>query len=146
MKYEVTIQNEKNNFLENEVESLNKKLQEALRNGLKQRKKNYYWKNVAHNNSTSDSYSQSYVDELNQQIRFLQNEKLELEEKIEEFVTQKVNFFHNGIYDDNIRMVYQDLLCMGLSTRNVEKVVKIVLKDLLGFEAEKLPKANICPI
>ena len=53
---------------------------------------------------------------LNEQIMYLQNEKLQLEERMHDFVANKVNFFHNRKYDDNICAVYQDLLCMGLST------------------------------
>ena len=39
-------------------------------------------------------------------------------------------------------MVYEDILCMGLSTRNVKKVIKIVLEKLAGVECERLPKAT----
>ena len=42
-------------------------------------------------------------------------------------------------------MVYEDIMCMD-STRNVEKVIKIVLEKLAGIECERLPKAtfSIC--
>ena len=39
-------------------------------------------------------------------------------------------------------MVYEDILCMGLSTRNVEEVIKIVLEKLVGIECDRLPKAT----
>ena len=39
-----------------------------------------------------NKFSQSYVDDLNTQITYLQNEKLELEEKLEVFMKQ-VSFF-----------------------------------------------------
>ena len=113
-----------------------------MKAGLKERNKRY-WKNLAKRNASENdnsSFSQSYVDELNEQIMYLQNEKLQLEERMQDFVANKVNFFHNGKYDDIIRTVYQDLFCMGLSTRNVEKVVEIVLRDLLGVEVTQLPK------
>ena len=113
-----------------------------MKAGLKERKKRY-WKNLAKRNASKNDnspFSQSYVDELNEQIMYLQNEKLQLEERMQDFVANKVNFFHNGKYDDNICTVYQDLLCMGLSTHNVEKVVEIVLRDLLGIEVTQLTK------
>ena len=47
---------------------------------------------------------------------YLQNEKLQLKKTIQDFVANKVNFFHNGKYDNNIRTVYQVILCMGVST------------------------------
>ena len=61
-----------------------------------------------------------------------------LEEKLNNFLANKANFFHNGIYDDKIRAVYQDLMCMGLSSRDVEKVLEIVLRDLLEIEVAQL--------
>ena len=39
-------------------------------------------------------------------------------------------------------MVYEDILCMGLTTRNVEKVIKIVLEKLAGIECNRLQKAT----
>ena len=105
--------------LEVKTKKLNKKLEEALKAGVKERKKRYYWKNLAQrivSKNGNSSFSQSYVDDLNEQIMYLQNEKLQLEEKMQEFVANKVNFFHNGKYGNNICTVYQDLLCMRLST------------------------------
>ena len=51
-------------------------------------------------NSFSKQYSQSYVDELNEQITFLQNEKLILYEQLDEFHVKKISFSHNGKYND----------------------------------------------
>ena len=62
-----------------------------------------------------------------------------LEEKLKDFLANKPNFFHNGRYDDKIHTVYQDLMCMGLSSQNVEKVLEIVLRDLLEIEVPQLP-------
>ena len=39
-------------------------------------------------------------------------------------------------------MVYEDILCMGLTTRNVEKVTKIVLEKLADIECNRLQKAT----
>ena len=51
--------------------------------------------------------------------------KKKLEEKMEDFLQNQVNVFHNGKYDNNIRAVYQDLLYMGLSIQNIHKVINI---------------------
>ena len=40
-------------------------------------------------------------------------------------------------------MVYEDILRMGFSTRNVEKLIKIVLEKFTGTECDRLPKATI---
>ena len=37
-------------------------------------------------------------------------------------------------------MVYEDLLCMGLSCRSIEKVIETVLDKLADTEVERLPK------
>ena len=71
-----------------------------MKAGLKERKKRY-WKNLAKRNASKNDnspFSQSYVDELNEQIMYLQNEKLQLEERMQDFVPNKINFFHNGKY------------------------------------------------
>ena len=120
--------------------SLNEKLTEALKTGLKSRKKNYYLKNSSVSEDSSVSYSQSYVYDLKKRIEVLENEKMELEEKIQSFLNKDINVFQKGSYNDDIRMVYEDLLCMGLSTRNVEKVIRVVLEKLAGVTVEKLPK------
>ena len=86
--------------------------------------------------------SQSYVQSLKDQISFLENEECELEEKIEEFTTQKISFFEKSKYSDIIRIVFEDILCMGLSTRNVEKVIKLVLEKLAGIEYDCLLKST----
>ena len=91
-------------------------------------------------NSLSKQYSQSNVDKLNEQRAFLQSEKLMLEEQLEEFMSKNVSFFHNGKYDDCIHMVYQDLMCTaGLSARNVQHAIEVVLKELADIEVEQLP-------
>ena len=61
-----------------------------------------------------------------------------LEGKLNNLVANKTNFFHNGRYDDKIRAVYQDLMRMGLSSRDVEKVLETVLRDLLEIEVAQL--------
>ena len=82
----------------------------------------------------------SHISDLDQQIKFLQNEKCILEERINSFMNEnEIQVFENGHYNDNIRAVYEDLLVMGISTRNVEDVIRIVLKKLAGLDASKLP-------
>ena len=59
------------------------------------------------------------------------------------FSSQKLSYFENRKYIDTTRMVYEDMLRMGLSTRNVEKLIKIVLEKFTGTECDRLPKATI---
>ena len=55
-------------------------------------------------------------------MQYLENEIIKLQEKLENKSNKKnLSFYENGKYSDNIRMVYEDLLSMGLISRNVEK-------------------------
>ena len=55
-------------------------------------------------------------------------------DRIKEVSEKTLNFYKNGKYNDDVSMVYEDLLSMGLSTRNVERCVRLVL----------VTKGNIC--
>ena len=39
-------------------------------------------------------------------------------------------------------MIYEDLLCMGLSTQNIEKYVRLILEKLATNEVGRLPKVT----
>ena len=79
------------NVLEEENAELNESLDRALKTTLKLRKSVSHLK--IQNRKVNEKFnSQSYVQSLKDQISYLENEKCELEEKIEEFTTQK-NFF-----------------------------------------------------
>ena len=39
-------------------------------------------------------------------------------------------------------MIYEDLRCMGLSTGNIEKHVRLILEKLRNVEVGRLPKVN----
>ena len=84
---------------------------------------------------------QSHLQKLTEQIKYLQNQKCELEETVETFLKEKqIQVFHNGVYSNKIRAVYEDLLCLGLSTRKIESAIRIVLKGLVGIDIGRLPK------
>ena len=51
-----------------------------------------------------------------------------------------VETFQNGKYTDTVRDVYEDLLCMGVSAENCEKVVREVLEEMAGVTVGRLPK------
>ena len=76
---------------------------------LKERKNRYCWNKLSKRNASKNDnsyFSQSYADQLNKQIMYLQNEQLQLEERMQDFVENRVNFFHYGKYGDNNRTVY----------------------------------------
>ena len=112
-------------FLEKENEELNKSLDKALRMTLKLRKSVSYLK-LTNRKINEENNSESYIQSLKDQILSLENKKCELEGKIEVFTIKKLSFIKNGRYCDKIRMVHESILCMGLSTWNVEKIIKNV--------------------
>ena len=63
-------------------------------------------------------------------------------DQIKEVSEKTLNFYKNGKYIDDVRMVHEDLLSMVLSTRNVERCVKLVLEKLAKAEVERLPKGT----
>ena len=117
------------------------KLDKALKNLLCEQKLKWYYKTKSKNISNDeDEINRSEVKELNDRIRELEDEKLQIEEKLNVFLKgEDVLLFKDGKYVDEIRMVYEDLLCMGVSTRNIEGVIRSVLKTV-GINVGRLPK------
>ena len=103
--------------------SLSKRLKQMSAKETSLRTKVWYWKRAARNkiNKTSSSFEEK---KLGVDVRYLENEIVKLQEKLENKSNEKnLNFYENGKYNDDIQMVYEDLLSMGLSSQNVEKCV-----------------------
>ena len=106
------------------------------------RTKVWYWKKRAKPNVELIDSSKR---DLEGHIRFLENENVKLLDQINESSKRrKLSFFENGQYTHNIRMVYEDLLCMGLSTRKIDKSVRLILEKLANVEVGslRLPKVT----
>ena len=61
---------------------------------------------------------------------------------IKEVSEKTLNFYKNGRYNDDVMMVYEDLLSMGLSTRNAERCVRLNFKKLAEAKVGRLPKVT----
>ena len=48
-----------------------------------------------------------------------------------------------GKYVDDIRMLCEDLLCMGVSTRNVEDVIRNILKHTYNIDVGRRAALSI---
>jgi len=92
------------------------------------------------NNSEIESYSR--LDFLSSKIRELENEKMEIKEK-QDFVlkSEDICLFENGKYVDTVRMLYKDLLFLGVRTNNVEEVIRTCFQRIEGRELGRLPKS-----
>ena len=148
LKEEVDDKDSEISSLEKEIEDLNKQLSSALLHNNRARKRIYdlkqkIEKGIPENSSESENCFRSRIRDLNAEIAYLQNEKLELQSQIDTFIENNViNVFENGVYNDNVRMVYEVLMCLGIGSRNVEKAIRIVLKKLANLEVGRLPKAT----
>ena len=112
----------KTNILEEENAELNESLVKALKTILKLRKSVSCLK-IETRKMNEKSNSRSYVQSFKDHFFFVENEVCELEGKIEKFKTLKLSFLKKNMYSDIIRMTCEGILSMGLSTRNVEKVI-----------------------
>ena len=84
------------------------------------------------------------VQVLKQQVEYLENEREELNERIDELLGEReIQLFKNGRYVNEIRMVYYDLLSMNVSIDNCKHVVKTVLETLTNRQIDRLPQKSV---
>ena len=124
---------------------LNDKLDSALEAKTKPQRLKWYYKNKARTikGKGGNSHLLSKISELKSRIADLENDVEVLQEQIDEFLeTPAVKTFHNGKYTDEIRAVYEDLLCWSVGINNVGNVVRTVIEKLVGLECERLPNAT----
>ena len=125
------------------LDSLNKKLilaGQAKR--CEQKMKSHYkteWEKLkAVSESDEIRAMRSILKEQQQEIRYLENENAMLEERIEHFLHHEVESFQQGRYKDEIRQVYQDLMCIGVGANNVESIIRNGLEKIGGISTENL--------
>ena len=120
-------------------------LDSALKNKTRNQKLKSYYKKLAQENKSSvilETSFESRVKELKDQLAVLEVEKLEVEHHLNVFLEREVVTKENGRYTDDVRAVYQDLVCMGVGVNNVEKVVRTVLTNVGKVNVDQLPKAS----
>ena len=82
------------------------------------------------------------VEDLKEQDKFLENEKLLLKEQLGNFKNNKIHLFKKGQYSNSTRSAYQALISFaGVSANKVEKVVDIVLAQIAGIQVDRLRKS-----
>ena len=137
---ELKEQQHKIELLEQEIETLNNKLDEALNAKLREQKNKSYYKSKLRKGK-EDNYFRSRISDLENEIKELQDEKLKLEENVDGLInSQEVQMFKNGKYTDEVRMLYQDLLRLGLSANRVSEVLKAVLEKLTNSKMDRFPR------
>ena len=84
------------------------------------------------------------VTELKTRLDDMENENLELKEKIEKFLQQKpIETFKEQRYSDNVREVYHYLTAQGISCQKVAPVIRKVVTKLTNEKIERLLKKSL---
>ena len=127
------------------IAHLNGKLDAALAAKAKSQKLKWYYKEKSKHSKhkENEGHLLSKISELKSRISELENDVESLQEKIEIFLeSPSVKTFQDGKYTDEVRTVYEDLLCWGVGVENVEKIVRTVIENLGGLQCGRLPKAT----
>ena len=116
-----------------EVNNLNKLLNESLVWKTKHQKLKWYHnfankKKSSENDILATSYN-ARISELKQQILILKNEKCEVEDKLSSYMKGVIKTKENGQCTDAVRATYQNLVMMGVGINNIEHVVHTVLTN-----------------
>ena len=94
-------------------------------------------------NTESDPSLLLKLEDLKEQAKFLENEKLFLKEQLDNFKSNKIQLFKKGQYSNSTSTAYQDLISYaGVSANKVDKVVDIVLTQIAGTQVDRLPKST----
>ena len=93
------------------------------------------WKLDKPKNIESDPSLLLKLEDLKEQVKFLENEKLLLKEQLDNFKSNNIQLFEKGQYSNSTRAAYQDLISYpGVSANKVDKVVAIVLTQIAGIQ------------
>ena len=116
LKEEVANSSTENIEYTEEINNLNKLLNESLVWKTKHQKLKWYHNfAIKKKSSENDILATSYnarISELKQQILILENEKCEVEDKLSPYMTGVIKTKENGQYTDALRATYQDLVMM----------------------------------
>ena len=100
------------------------------------------WKLIKQKNEYDPSFLLN-LEALKEQVRFLENGKLLLKEKVDNFRNNKIHLFKKSQYSNSTCAAYQDLISFAdVSANKAEKVVDIVLTQTAGIQVDQLPKST----
>ena len=83
------------------------------------------------------------LEDLKEQVKFLENQKLLLKEQLDNFKSNKIQLFKLDQHSNSTRAAYQDLISYtGVSANKVDKAIDIVLTQIAGIQVGRLPKST----
>ena len=84
------------------------------------------------------------VKKLSEDVHYLENENEMMQVQLEEILNEReISTFEGGQYRDEVREVCYSLLARGVSTRDMESIIRTVLKKLGNVDIGKLPKKSV---
>ncbi|XP_069103061.1 putative leucine-rich repeat-containing protein DDB_G0290503 [Argopecten irradians] len=130
-----------------QIDQLETELATLRKEKLNLQKAKSYYKQKGERVKQKD-VDKTLVKEMKETIKTLESENAVLREQVDEALEghKKISVFHNGKYDDAIRLVYIDLLQMGVSIKNCQNVVKSVLSNLMHVEIDRLPQKTLATL
>ena len=89
------------------------------------------------------TFNEEYVKDLRIKMNLLDQRNRELEQLFVLLESEEIETFHDGKYDDEVREVVMDLLCMNVGMNKVNKVIRTVLNKLANKDIGRLPSNHI---
>ena len=84
------------------------------------------------------------LEDLKEQVKFLENKNLLLKEQLDNFKSNKIQLFKKGQYSNSTCAAYQDLISYaGVSANKVDKDVDIVLTNRQD-SSRSIAKVYLC--
>ena len=129
---------------------MKEQLDKAIKAKRQEQEMKYYYKTQfelrkSQSKDNQDSEMRSLLEEKENGIKILENEKAMLEERIDHFIDSEVSTLKNVQYTDEVREVYQDLMRPGVGAKKVETIVRKVLGMALMQEGfQKKPLLSTC--
>ena len=84
------------------------------------------------------------VKKLSEDVHYLENKSEMMRVQLEEILNEReISTFEGGQYRDEVREVCYSLLARGVSTRDMESIIRTILKKLGNVDVGKLPKKSV---
>ena len=84
------------------------------------------------------------VQKLNDQLTDLAIENEGLQDQLQQFLEDdEISSFQDRQYTDEVREVYYSFIAKGVSIRNVESVIRMVLRKLTNRDIGRLPQKSL---
>jgi hypothetical protein len=106
------------------AEKTKKELEETRQSTKALQEQVRYWKGKYESSTNTSLYSRK-VHELKEELDFWPTRCISYEEQMEEFISQRdIVTFKDGRYQDHVRQLYMELMCLKVGSRNVEKIIR----------------------